>query len=941
MAISTEQLQNMIYDPARMQSAILAYIESDDANRGIVDATNPATMLLESAVATASASASETYRSIRMKYPDLALTDDELIHHISDEELTSMFAVPSSTYFYFYLNVVDLRMYGIKKNNYKEIVIPIGTVVTILDTKFTLLNDITVKLFNNGFTLVEQSNNDNDLAIDDVGIIDSAIVTDKEGFSFVFFKALVKQVSRYVSNTATTIAEGFDHIYNIDDKYCHAEVYFLQNNSWVKMHKAHNDEYINPSQPTAFITILDGSVRVRIPDIYFHTNMISNNIKVELYDTKGELYLPINEYTPSDFSVSLGDTGKSSEAAASTNVAILANSGSIVDGGKNSSTFTELRESIIYNSVGDIDLPVTDYQLARSAVLSGYTVNKVVDVVTSRAYIANKNGDKLVMDGVQSTQDVYFNTLRVTLAEIQNLSTVKNFDKAFLIKSNTWFKDNNSITSIVTDDEVNEIRSLSMVSLVDRMQQHKYFYTPFYYWVSHSDGYINAAVYDLDNPSIDHMMIANKNIDVTPVSVNINRYDIKKTEAGYRIYLELKGSGNYSALEPSKIRLQAVIPIEGSTVVYIDGSYNAATEQYEIDIDTKLDMSREGMFDISNGYSTLTTKYSKLTNTISIYTYTIDPDVISTTNFLKAETYNLPNRATILTKENLTITFGKQIKYIWNKVANSYTARKYKQYTDTKYLTYEKDVYEINKDTGSIYFKEGNKLVKHKLHAKGEQVLDPITKKPIVEHVPGDTILIDGNPVIDIYSGVLRFIDICMLELEYQLATTLAYRNYTRLVLNRIRKYAYEDMGLLNKKVLENTAIYYKTTKSTTPVTTMVNNVPYTVPYSVTPTVVLYSTSTSTYEISDILNMTKIVGGVIDTILNSDLITMKAIKDECLSKLGSNFVAMKIEGLDTINSERIIMGSKFQRLSLNKKMYINRYDETEVIYNINLTIQYV
>jgi len=72
MAISTKQLQNMIYDPARMQSAILAYIESDDANRGIVDATNPATMLLESAVATASASASETYRSIRMKYPDLA-----------------------------------------------------------------------------------------------------------------------------------------------------------------------------------------------------------------------------------------------------------------------------------------------------------------------------------------------------------------------------------------------------------------------------------------------------------------------------------------------------------------------------------------------------------------------------------------------------------------------------------------------------------------------------------------------------------------------------------------------------------------------------------------------------------------------------------------------------------------------------------------------------
>jgi len=950
MELTREVLQQYVYNPNMVQKLILDQIESGSNGELVVsDPTNPFTMLLEAAAVTSYNSLVESKNVIRKKYPNLAVRSDELYHHITDDELSNMFAIPAEVHIVFYVNILNLKTSGYRPidANYIETTIPHNTEVIVLDTPLTLLNDIVIRLYDNNSIYVEQHTSSIDIAYADVGIIPSTVITDNSGIPWILFETKVKQCKRINKNIAVSVSEGFNQIITATDKYFYSDVKYKNsytNNQYYPIYKTHSDEYLDPVKPTVYVSIYEKDILFRIPDMYLVDSGISGNVNIDLYETKGKIYLPINKYTFENFTITLGDTGMNESASTSTNIAILANSRDILEGGSNGMSTEELRSSIVFNTTGDIDLPVTDYQLSRYASMAGYNIYKITDIVTERMYIATNNLPSISSNLILAEQDVFFNTTKVLLEDIYNNPNINIQRNNFVIKSNTVFKYVNGIVTIVTEEELNYISLLSNIQKIEFFKTNKYFYTPYYYLITNDDKYTYSTVYDLDKPVAKDLKIVGKNLNIHP-RANIDKFTIIKIASGYRLVFTIIANEEFKNIPTNQIGVQLVLPLVGNNLKSTHyATYDTNTQYYSVDIITNLFIEDENI-DLLSGVSNVYDMKFSMKSIVNIYLYTTDITVVDNTGYLLDEIIKEKNKQyTVISKETLNIDFGNKLEYIWNRLYNTYTERKFLKYTYNVPLTYEEDVYDI-KDNGSIYecvTKNGvTEIVYDKIYSKGDNVLDS-DSNIVYKHKIGDVVLdSNGLPTIDTIAGVVRYIDILMLEYEFKLSSNTAYVNYKDSILDILSTSLLKDIPDLNNKLLENTKLVYKSYKTCKNIVVSINNVFYSAPFLVKPTITLYINSTNILSNDDIYLYKSIIGKVINKHFNNQTIILEDIRNDIIASIGNIVAAVKITDIDSINSEVINIKDKTNRLTLSKELDIDKNNDLLVKYDLTVIIQYV
>lgn len=951
MAIDKSTMSSLIYDPASAQQYILEELDTaTTGNYAVVEPTNPFTMLLETAVTCASAAVVEATSLMRKQYPSLASIEDDLYHHITDNESTYMFATPSEARLRMFVNVIDLKNYGVEAadGSYREMIIPTGTRITILDTPLTILNDILIRLYSNGSVFVEQQlNTTNDIAYEDVGIIDGRLITDSSNTSWITFPFKVKQVNRITVNKAVVAASGFSEQIILSDRFCHANISYRANSSsgYTELPKLFDDEYIDSLTPSVVVKVYNKIIYIKIPDQFLVEGYVTGNVKVELYETKGYQYLPINRYKPEDFTIELGDTGKSDQAAVSKNIAKLCIAETILEGGKDAATVNELRNSIINNTTGDIDLPITEKQIEQYGAISGYTIVKNLDILTEREFLGLKSVPTISNSLVYAYHTAFFNTAKVVIDEIKDFRNIIVTDSRFIIKSNTVFRNDNSIYSILSNTELEELEKLNSYNLSDYLKKNKLFFNPFYYVIEKSEDYINSRVYDLDNPKVNYTRIKEKNITFQQ-RANVNKYTVKKTDNGYQLVVNLTTNTAFDNLEQRNLVIQIKIPLYGGQdYAYITGVYDKVKEYYTFDINTNLSITEDNTIDLQNGISNLYTKQFSITTDIDLYIASIDPSLEDPTEFLKNEVNVTSNKVVVFTKELLNITFGEELKYIFNNVFSTYSERKYKTYTDDVPLLYKENVYKVDPDTGMIIkviYEGGKDKAKYTiLHKVGDPVLDD-NGDPVYVHRKGDIVRDDGgNPVIDLDSGVVRHIDILMLEYEFLASNSNAYKNYSTLTIEALKYYIVTELSALNEKLLEKTTIKYKSFNTTSNIGIVTNNTLSYIKNNCSPKVLLYAQNTGVIDSETKENYRTIIGGIFNSYFTKSTIVLEDIKNEIKSTLGANIAGVKITNIDENNSEIINIKETSNRLYLNKSMDTNKNNELIVKYDIDLDIVYV
>lgn len=957
-SLTKQELEKYLYNPELIQGKILSLIDKAyDEDVVLTNATNPFNMLLEATAITAANAATETFNVTRKRYPDLAYSRSDLWHHLSDDEIAGVYSSPGSVELNFKVSVTDIISHGVRPTGakYLECIIPERTKITVHGTDLTLLNDIVVKYYDNGSSFVEMQPNDNPISTKDTGVIYSVVAVDDDGSPYIMFDVRVKQITLTVNRYNIVSSEGFNKTIPLQAEKNRFYYMIVRNVSAstagnsVRLPINYNDEYLDPYTPSAYVKIVDNNVtdkliieaaNVSIPDIYFVNNAISGSIIVELYETLGDIYLPLTDTLASDFNVTLGLTGKNTSSAAMNNINLIVQSMGTITDGSSGRTFEELRQAIIFNTKGNQYLPITDYQLSFNNILDGFKVVKDHDILTGRSYIALRNLTKEKRENLRALQDVYFNTVSILLTDYPKHRHLAIHTDNFTIKSGAIFSEVNSIVSLVQDEQLDSMATLSMLDKIEYFKTGKYFITPYYYVVSIYNNQSGVNVYDLDRPVLETKVITDVNREI-PHRCNSVNHGVIKTPDGYRIAVRVEKNNEAKDIPADKFKVVLGVELVTDNITYIPGSYDVDTDNWVFDIHTDYYIDRDDEIRLTSGDATTLTKMSKLTTNVAIYYYTTDDTIADPLNMLRGALPYETDPYIVITRETLRLTMGIRLTNIWDKLAISYTERRYARYEADEPAYYEENVLEPKPGTGWLVEEKDGSLVGRFIHKKGDPVLDD-DGHPVFRHKKGDIILDSkGLPVVDAFSGMIRHLDICMLDYEFYLATNMAYRKYNQYCLDQLREYIVKIIPTKLDNLLENTTLKYKSYKTSNPVKVRINDVIYGLSPYIKPTVTIYYNQNQEYKLTNIeLEKTRdLVGFIIDKYLENDTIKLTEIRERIMEVLGESVLTVKIVGIDPYNSELLILEDKSKRLAVNKELVVNEYNQLEVKYDVTLQVQ--
>lgn len=946
------ELQQFVLDPSKAIAKIITDINnSSGGTLELSDPTNPFINLLEISSSLTATAINENDINMRSIFPILGSDTDDLYKHISDADIIGISSIPSTINLVFGIKKVDVQALGIAHDGYRKCSIPTNTAITINNIEFTLLNRIDILLYDSGEINIEQNSSETGLGIDYLYILENYIESDKDDIEWIMFQTIVKQVKREVFKETVISTRKFVYEAVTADKFFYTEVYAInKNNNRIKLELAYNDTVFNPAIPTIYVKFLDGKIVYELPMIYQAEDMLDNVIEIILFTTKGYLNLPVEVLTSNQFAITLGDT-LDLESATTKNIKKYVVSRAMLTTGTNGKSISEIRESVINNTIGKIDTAITIKEKEEKASRDGFTLSLAKDTVTKRTFIAKKNLPEPTTSNINVRADLFMDTISFVLDEIGNKSKIGILNDNIIIKSKNLFKYTNGVYEIMSDTDAYNISIMSKKDLMSYLNNNKILYNPFYYVIEKDYNVIKSRIYDLDNPYLSELKIVGKNNYITP-RANIIAMNMNLTKDGYKIVFQVSGNDSFLGLRPPFIYCQlkmklnsAVESVTFTSSMKVSGDVN----YFEFNINSSFYIDSDNGIYISGGDSSITTKSINITDIIDIAIYTLDPMVLKdTVHYTYDEYVNIDDKTNlnVLTLESVKYTLGKELNYLWNDVKNFYTNKKFKKYEQDELARYSDNVYEYNPETQGIYFyirdidtEEVIDIESHILHRKGEAVIDDYGNN-VYAHRAGDYVLdTDGNLVLDGVSGIVRAIDVLMVDYKFYVANN-NYPTYVREFTNTITTWLDNSITSLNEDSLEQTTVYYKPAKSLGSVKAISNGLTTNFDSVILPNITLYIRSSTDLSSDIIKDYKDIIGKIIHKHLELKEFSLANIKTEVLSTLGENILGIKIENITSDNREIVkIDDSNSNLFTLNKLLYLDSNNLLDLTYDINLIIE--
>lgn len=947
MEITSEEMQELLYNPYNIQKKILEELETSEGVK-ISNANNPFTLLLESAVTIGHANTVECKNIIRKKFPVLAKSIGDLYDHLDEDDINNLFAKPGSVDLKFYIPVIAIKNKGYKPAGaqYREARIPYKTTITVLGKVFTILNTIIIRSYETTeLPYVEIVPNDDPLSITNITVVESKIESDKNQQPYITFTIPVKQLTIGTVEKTLSASSRSKFKLSLTSKFIKLLATCKGNatgSTEVDIPVYLNGEYLNPTTPCAILSLEDSVVNVDIPSMYVVNNLISGTASFTVYETEGDLFLPLEKYSEDSFKVKFGPiTHEAEQVLLDANV--LVKSKGTLKGGSNGVSFDDVKKSVIYKTTGSISMPVTNYQIEKVGYDSGYTITKVEDTLLNRVFTASKDIPSFTSTVIQCIPDTFNNTVGIILNNLKSDYPTWVRDEDFVIKSGTVFRDDNGIMTMLSPSQKADLDNMSRNAKVTHFKENKYFFNFFTYAVKVKDGVTECKIYHLDFPSFTGLRHRATNQNVANTNCYIDKFLITRTDNGYKIAISVQGSDGYTnEIEQDKKCVQLSLDLNTGSKVHFLGEYDSSLEAYIFNLETDEFVNTDGYLELLNGISETPTKFTPLEGTASVYCYIKDIKKLDKSNYLRDYIVDDDPNVSVLTYDTLDLYFGKEINYLWNKVYHTYTDRKYKTYGEDKQKVYESNVYATDND-GKLVIEvapSGQEVTLNKLHNKGDLVEDG-QGNPIYEYRKGDTVLDEsGNPVIDVMSGVVRYLDILMLEYEFRAASASAHTQLDKLIVSYLENTLLTELPAINKNLLEQTKIMFRSERNTDPVTIKANSTTHNVLHRVSPTITLYIDSSLDVKLSDLDGYKFKIGSIINTELKKTTISVPNIVTNIMNQLVLDIKAVKITGL-LPNDAQVASVESNNKLVLDKCLNVAEYKETIVVYNIDLVIEKV
>lgn len=820
-------------NPAAIQRYMGKIIEDGTSGKiRLVDPSNPFVFLIEAMGALSSAVMLSNEANVRKQYESTAATVDELYLHMSDVDYIDRFASPGRTNFRLYLGKEELKTKAVltPSGTIKQITIPRDSFFTIGGYTFTLQYPIDIRVMaHGGIQVVYDTDVTSPLMTLESNLLKWRTVLI-DTIEYIEITIPAQQFAVTTSYAKVSSATGFNQSVSFADQFYYARVYQSDSvGDWHEIRTTHTDQVYDPNVLTAVLTVYQGVLNVKVPVIYITESMLETELRIDIYTTKGPIDVALGDVEAGAIFATWRDlTGNSDLYSAPLNsfTAISLVSTERGVGGKNALTFTELRQRVINNSIGNPTLPITSNQLVTRIEDRGYTLIKNLVNLTHRQYLATRAmpiPDDLATAAGAGTAVIALQATAETLSALAD--TVVNGDRLTILPS-TLYRRNQGILEIVPISTRTSINAMGKEERALYINEAQMFYTPFHYVVDMLGDNFEVRAYHLDNPAVEAKAFIHEN-DSTALSVNTWHYDFTRTAGGYRLTVITKSTEAFKALSDNDVvpQLSYVAPGE-STRAVLNGVLIGLDEDtneriYAFDILTNYDVDRFDrlvltsfkMFDAVNVRTLPTDLTSVFDLSWVVRNYTAANQTTSSNDSLVASYLMPPSTLSYVSvvREQFTIRLGSSLDNLWNRARTVVSANQYQKYTNVVYQTYPEIVYQRD-GFGNIdvTLDVDDNPVLTVLHNAGDPVLD-INGDPVILHNIGDVVLDSNfNPVIEVPRRLLREFDLTLIDGRYYWATAESTLTYRDALANTIVTWLNEDIVPLSKLLIENTELFFQ-----------------------------------------------------------------------------------------------------------------------------------
>lgn len=936
------RLQSLRFNPMLTQNMILDELQRQLDDKGtfdIPDASHPFPFLLEATVLNAHMNMVEDEASTRRQYPSMALTSEDLYLHMSDDDYLGRFAAPAWTEYELYVSRAEVLRKAIEVpgSNVRKLVLPRMTEFRAADTTFTMQYPIEFRLMSHGgLQVVYDSTVSSPIQTLESNMVDWMPVR-LNGEELLRLTIPVGQFSITTYNEAINAATGFNADYTFSDYFYYARVYISDGSgNWSEIHTTHTDQVYDPNQVTAVLQVNGSSLNVKIPLIYFTMGLVTGELRIDVYTTKGEIDVDLGSYEASQFSMNMRtlDDDPTYVSPLTTFNRIQSLNANRVTGGSYPISFAELRNRVMDNTLGASRVPITHAQIGTELENRGYKVVTNIDNITNRQFLASRRLPNPDNDNLSSGAGCTMGVFQSTLEDIAASAHSYDNGNRVTVKPSMLFQYVNGVIERVSDMTIESLHNQSPDSLARMVNGARYLYSPFHYVLDVNDERFDVRPYYLDQPEILSKVFVSEN-DTAQIQVSIDTWLIERVERGYRLRVKLKSGDRFKEIGDDDVYVQmGYRPTSELSYASLNGTL-VGTEDgervYEFYLDTQMDIDQSHQLYTTNFSMFDEAQHDFATPLEGDFDFTFivtDQDMRNydqTDMDIQVQKHLLPEEFMAISRERLRIRLGYDLSQLWNRNRSLLSEYVYKTYDADVPYEYTETIFKRDENGQIILSQDGDgNIVYEVLHAKGDPVLNEDGSQRM-RHLKGDRIIgPDGKPEMIHPRRIIREMTLFLTDGIYYFVSDSASIDYRSEIPMTLVGWLRNDVDLIEERLLEQSELYLYPTATFGDTTALVGeglNSTVALDQSMYVNYYLSSTAYSNSDLREVLSQTtrEIVNEMLGrtTVVISDIITR--LKENG----GDDVISIEVGGLgDSNNFSTLSVTDEAVRLSLRQRLAV-------------------
>lgn len=794
----------------------------------LVDTTNPLVALLGASANQAAGCAIQADALVRRVYPRLSKTQEDLYAHMSDEDYVGRFATPDQATLQVTLSVDQIIQSAVIDSitGLPTLIIPADTRWTGSGYDFYQHHPVVIQLVEGGGLLVKLDTATHSTVLSKPA--SNLIRTERQridGLDKIRLYIPVEQLRMESASQPISSSSGLNKVITHVDNFYYLRAWTTTNgNNWTEIHVTHDEQVYDPFQPTVIVTVLEGMIRVKLPEVYLTNGTSGSQIRLDLYTTKGETGFDLSTLASNDWGAVFADPNNrygtfSGPLSAVTDLTI--NSVSLLQGGRAPLSFELLREKTTYGLKGK-QTSVTDKELVTQLRVAGYNVSLIKNTVAGRVYLASRTLPSDATLNVSAGIGVNCTPIIVDADRLDLPSSmIVNSDRT-TIKPTALFESTSAGINILSDASADDIRGLDRIALVDRVNQSELYYTPFHYVLDASQSVFNARAYILDSPSHTSHSYEQNNTQIGYV-VSTSTVSIALADTDYVVTVIADVPNGLAGLD---LQVVYVNGTERLSTLATRGAVANGQATFTFRLETTLDLDSEHKLTLNNlvdGASTIKDAITTLDTQLE-FLYVAESLTQQVTAFDNKIAFGvLPGVYSGVAYEVAKVTLGTPMSGLFARARSLPHPPVYERYAADVVDTYRVTEYETRSDGSIIFDLVGGKPTARILNAKGDPKLN--NGEPVVLHAKGDIRYNEdsGLPVIleaRKYTREARFV---LLDAKFLFGDTPDVIRYRNTIPRSIERYLEGDIADLRSRLIERTELYFEPTSTTQTATAKVD----------------------------------------------------------------------------------------------------------------------